>query len=173
MNKQVSVIIPSYNSDPFIAEALYSVLEQDYPVFEVIIIDDGSTDRTRDVVASVKDGRIRYIRSDKTEGNYFARNKGLSLAKGEYIAFLDADDIWVDGKLRKQMEAFERRPDAAACFTDHWVMVRTEKRRVYRDILNTFSGDGRDHKDFVRKLLLRNWGPLIQRIRTPWTMRCG
>lgn len=90
---KVSVIIPAYNAERFLGDTLRSVLEQTYQDFEIIVVDDGSTDGTQAVVTAVVDERVHYIHQEN-RGPAAARNAGLRLARGEYIAFLDADDLW-------------------------------------------------------------------------------
>lgn len=106
----VSVVIPTYNRAKLIGKTLRSVLGQSYDNFEIIVVDDGSTDNTKDVVNKFKDERIRYIRHEKNKGAPTARNTGIKAAKGEYIAFQDSDDEWLPQKLEKQMKAFENAP---------------------------------------------------------------
>lgn len=110
----VTVIIPVYNTENFIISCLESVLNQTYKNFEVIVIDDGSTDST---LAVLNDYQCRYkipnlrIVHQINSGPSAARNIGIQLAKGEYIAFLDSDDIWKSNKLEKQIKAFNKNPD--------------------------------------------------------------
>ena len=99
----ISVIIPCYNCERFIYDTLLSVVEQTYNNLEIIVIDDGSTDKSAEIIHSFKDTRIRYY-YQKNKGHFNARNKGMELSKGEYIAFLDSDDIWYNNKLEKQYE---------------------------------------------------------------------
>ena len=87
-----SIIIPTYNRASLIKETINSVLLQDYPNFEIIIVDDGSTDDTENIVKSIEDSRINYHKKTNAERGA-ARNFGIKLAKGEYITFLDSDDI--------------------------------------------------------------------------------
>jgi Predicted glycosyltransferases len=105
MNK-VSVIIPTYNRAELICEAINSVLTQTYNDFELIVVDDGSTDNTSDLLAGYAN-RIKYIKQDNA-GVSAARNAGISLSKGEYIAFLDSDDMWLTEKLEKSMKFLEK-----------------------------------------------------------------
>ena len=100
----VSVVMPTYNCGRYIKEAVESVKRQQVE-WELIIIDDASTDDTKErIEAYQKDERIHYIRNSKNEGVAKSRNQGCKYAKGEYIAFLDADDWWKIGKLKKQIE---------------------------------------------------------------------
>lgn len=99
----VTVVIPAYNSADYISEALDSVIAQDYPAIEIIVIDDGSTDNTREVVSAYGD-RVRLI-AQENQGSAVARNKGIQQAQGKYIAFLDADDVWWCHKIFFQIEA--------------------------------------------------------------------
>ena len=107
----VSVIIPSYNREKTIGKAAKSVLDQTYSDLELIIVDDGSTDRTKEAVEAIGDPRVRYV-PQENGGACVARNHGIDEAKGEYIAFQDSDDVWHSDKLERQMAVFEREPDA-------------------------------------------------------------
>lgn len=101
----VSVIIPAYNAENFIRETIESALNQTYKNIEVIVVDDGSTDNTREIVESIDDKRIKYIKQNNM-GVSVARNKGIRVSKGEFIALLDHDDIWLPRKLEKQLPLF-------------------------------------------------------------------
>lgn len=104
MNKNlVSVIIPTYNRSNFIKKTIKSVLNQTYQYFEIIIIDDGSEDNTKQVVDSFKDSRIKYHWRENCGHPGKVRNVGLKNAKGEFIAFLDSDDFWFPSKLKEQI----------------------------------------------------------------------
>ncbi|MFX1573980.1 MAG: glycosyltransferase family 2 protein [Promethearchaeota archaeon] len=109
-NKLVSVIIPTYNRSSFIKETINSVINQTYQNFEILIIDDGSTDNTKDIVLSFNDQRIQYIYQEHSGFPAVVRNTGMKIAKGEYIAFLDSDDLWFPQKLEKQIKLFEKYP---------------------------------------------------------------
>jgi glycosyltransferase involved in cell wall biosynthesis len=114
---RISVIVPTFNNAPFILEAVQSILGQTLPPDEVIIVDDGSTDGTGPIVAAVDDSRIRYVRQDNA-GVSVARNTGLSMARGDYIAFLDSDDRWRPRMLELQVGLLEAEPDVAFAFGD-------------------------------------------------------
>ena len=108
MRDLVSIIMPSYNTGRFIKETIESVLAQSYPVWELIIVDDCSTDNTDDVVNQyLADERIRYIKNDTNSGAAVSRNRALREAKGRWIAFLDSDDLWEADKLQKQISFME------------------------------------------------------------------
>lgn len=99
----VSIITPTWNCGRFIAETIESVLAQSYSDWEMLIVDDCSTDDTREVVEAYSDLRIKYHRLDKNSGAAIARNSALRLAKGRWIAFLDSDDLWKPDKLERQI----------------------------------------------------------------------
>jgi glycosyltransferase involved in cell wall biosynthesis len=103
-NSLISVIIPTYNCAKYLGEAINSALQQDYPHVEIIVVDDGSMDDTASVLASFGE-KLNSLRQDN-QGIGGARNAGLALARGELIAYLDADDLYVPGKLSRQMICF-------------------------------------------------------------------
>ncbi|MBU0477484.1 glycosyltransferase [bacterium] len=136
----VSVIIPTYNADKYIKEALESVFKQTYTNTEIIVIDDGSTDNTKEVLTPYLD-RIQYIYKENG-GPASARNLGIKMAKGEYIAFLDADDIWLKEKLETQIKEMNDGIGLVGC-KDHTINGRIKRTRniSYKELLikNVFS----------------------------------
>ncbi len=105
MNELVSIITPSYNTAKYIEETIDSVLKQTYTNWELIIVDDCSTDNTDEVVAPyLKDERIRYLKNETNSGAALSRNRALREATGKWIAFLDSDDVWLPEKLEKQVK---------------------------------------------------------------------
>ena len=112
----VSVIMPAYNCEAYIKEAIESILNQTFKNFELIVIDDGSTDNTGMIVKSIKDNRIVYIRN-RHRGIVEALNTGLNVARGKYMARMDADDISYPDRLRKQYDFMEENLDIAVCGT--------------------------------------------------------
>ena len=110
MNKDlISIIMPSYNTGKYISESIMSVQNQTYREWELLIVDDCSTDDTDRVVAKfLSDKRIRYIKNNKNSGAAISRNKALSCAKGRWIAFLDSDDLWTPDKLEKQLDFMKK-----------------------------------------------------------------
>ncbi len=117
---QVSVIIPTYNRAGHLREALDSVLAQEFRSFELIVVDDGSTDETPPLLLKYGDS-IRVLRQ-KNRGVSAARNAGIAAGRGALIAFLDSDDIWLPGKLSRQVEFFGQNPEVLICQTEElWV----------------------------------------------------
>lgn len=101
----VSIVMPSYNTAKYITETVESVLRQTYPFWELIIVDDCSTDETDKLVKPyLADARVRYLKNNHNSGAAVSRNHALREAKGKWIAFLDSDDIWLPEKLEKQIE---------------------------------------------------------------------
>lgn len=115
MSALVSVVIPVRNGVRYLGKAIESVLEQAYPDVEVIVVDNGSTDTSRDVAAAFG-APVRLIQEPRP-GAAHARNSGVNLAHGEYLAFLDADDLWAPGKLQRQLNELETQPDLDMVFT--------------------------------------------------------
>lgn len=113
MNPRVSVIMPAFNREKYIAESIESVLEQTFKDFELIVIDDGSTDTTLTVAETfASDPRVQIVRNEKHLGIAGTRNRALELARGEYIAPLDSDDVWLDReKLAKQIAYLDSHPE--------------------------------------------------------------
>lgn len=102
----VSVIIPTYNRAHLVGRAIQSVLEQTYQNFEIIVVDDASTDDMEEVVKGFSDQRIHYFRHEQNKGGGAARNTGVKKARGDFIAFLDSDDEWFPSKIEKQLRIF-------------------------------------------------------------------
>lgn len=119
-NPLISVIIPVFNRQCWIAKAVDSVLAQDYPRFELIVVNDGSTDKTAHVLSSY--GKKIRVLNQKNSGVSAARNLGIKAARGDWIAFLDSDDYWFAQKLSAQMQYFQKNPDMRICQTEEiWV----------------------------------------------------
>ncbi len=121
---RVSVVIPTYNRAGLIGQAISSVLAQTFTDFELIVVDDGSTDDTGKAVESYRDGRITLITRQNRSGQSGARNTGIKASRGEWIAFLDSDDEWLPEKLARQMERVDEGPDDysvvyCACYRQH------------------------------------------------------
>lgn len=106
----ISIIIPTYNRAYCILDSINSVLNQTYPYFELLIIDDGSTDNTEDIVRDIEDERVKYYKTPQNSGPAAARNYGVALAQYDYIAFQDSDDEWLAEKLDKQIRLITENP---------------------------------------------------------------
>jgi len=123
---KVSVIIPTYNRLPMLKEALDSVLSQDFEDFELIVVDDGSTDGTAEVIKGYG-GRVKLLQYPENRGVSAARNQGILKARGKYIAFLDSDDLWVKGKQKIQVAFLDDNPHYPLCYTDE-IWIRKGRR---------------------------------------------
>lgn len=119
MNKLVSIIMPSYNTGAYISETIDSILAQTYQDWELLIVDDCSTDNTDEVISCyLSDNRIHYLKNDKNRGAAISRNRALRAAKGKWIAFLDSDDLWKSEKLEKQL-AFMNKKGVHFTYTNY------------------------------------------------------
>lgn len=120
-NPLVSVIIPAYNASKYLKEAISSIVDQSYPVKEVLVIDDGSDDHPEDIVRAFGADRVKILHQENS-GCGKARNLGVIRSTGEYVAFLDADDVWDPDKLQIQMNKFKNDPEAALIYCDKlWI----------------------------------------------------
>lgn len=116
----VSVIMPAYNSEAFITEAIKSVIDQTYQKWELFVIDDHSSDSTRNILEEYSriDDRIHVLGNTINRGTAYSRNKGIKVAAGDFITFLDADDLWKPEKLKIQLEILQTE-NIAACFSSY------------------------------------------------------
>jgi len=131
----VSVIIPTYNRAALLAEALASASAQTFRDFEILVVDDGSTDETPATLAQLED--LKVLRHPARRGVAAARNSGIAAARGEWLAFLDSDDLWLPEKLARQMAYLEKRPGLLMCQTDEtWVRrgVKVNKPLSHRKV---------------------------------------
>src|SRR4030042_1588084 len=133
----VSVIIPTYNRAHLLNRAIKSILVQTFGDFEIIIVDDASTDNTERIVKSIDDKRILYIRHENNKGGSAARNTGIRQARGKYIAFLDSDDEWLPEKLEKQLKVFERSTNSVGLVYTGIIKESKQRRSVHQSRENT------------------------------------
>ena len=136
----VSVMMPTYNNAKYIKQAIESIYAQNYENIEIIVIDDGSTDDTKEIVKQYKDIKYFYI---EHKGISFARNVALEKSKGEYIAFLDSDDYWLPEKLNTQIQYFKENSDCEIVFTKYENFfedekLKTNKRAMHEKIMEKF-----------------------------------
>ncbi len=134
--KTISVIITAYNSEKHIASAIGSVLEQTYPHWELIVVNDGSTDRTLEICRSFAGSRVRII-DQANRGVSEARNAGIRNSQGEYIAFLDADDLWLPEKLERQVDFLDSHPTAGLVFCASRFLQSDGKRTGLKQVSKT------------------------------------
>jgi glycosyltransferase involved in cell wall biosynthesis len=139
---QVSVIIPLYNKGNYIGRALDSVFAQTFQDYEVIVVNDGSTDDGPAIAAGYKDARLRIIEQENA-GPGAARNRGIREARGQYIAFLDADDEWLPEFLKKSYQALEANPDCGVCVSG-WYQDKAVGSKIFRNenIINVYKSLG-------------------------------
>lgn len=143
---KVSVIIPAYNHGRFLSETVSSVLAQTYQDFELVVVDDGSTDNTRQVVNIFRDPKIKYLYQEN-RGLSAARNTGIHASAGEYIALLDSDDIWLPRKLELQVGLLDSHPAAALVYSDAY---------LFDDQTGTITGRFLDGKGVFSGKVLRH-----------------
>jgi glycosyltransferase involved in cell wall biosynthesis len=148
---KVTVFMPVYNGEKYLKEAIESILVQTFPDFELLIIDDGSTDGSVTVVKSIHDSRIRFIQNERNMGLPYTRNKGFELAKGEYIAFIDCDDTSAPDRLEKQVNFMEEHPEVGICGS--WVQDVTSEGRLIAGKVRQYPAEDRK----IRHMLL--WSP--------------
>jgi glycosyltransferase involved in cell wall biosynthesis len=142
MNPRVSVVIPTYNRADKVRGAIESVLAQTFSDLEVIVVDDGSSDDTRQVLSGAFDDRIRYY-AQTNQGASVARNKGIEKARGEWIAFLDSDDLWEREKLEWQLKALEGfGSQCGACYTDVRLFNHPETRTLFQMAEDNYRHEG-------------------------------
>jgi len=149
---KVSVIIPAYNHAPFVGQALRSVLEQTYRDYEIIITDDGSTDKTVEVIQGIRDPRIKLYLFSENRGAALAVQNCLDYSSGEYLALLNSDDLFLPKKLENQVAFLEAHPETAAVFTQ--VQVIDEAGEDFRDsghpYHRVFEQDNRSRHEWLR-----------------------
>jgi glycosyltransferase involved in cell wall biosynthesis len=159
MNPKVSVVIPTYERAGKVQDAIKSVLAQTFSDLEVIVVDDGSTDGTGQILGEIFGDRIRYY-AQANQGVSVARNKGVEKARGEWIAFLDSDDFWEKEKLEWQFKALERfGPHCGACYTDTRLFNHPETRTLFQMAEENYAHEGTMGVNTdVQRLLVRPGG---------------
>lgn len=125
---KVSVIIPAYNRANMLPRAIKSVLGQKCDSIEAIVVDDNSSDATPEVVRNMQDPRIRFLRRTKNGGVAAARNDGMRIAEGEYVAFLDSDDVWAPGKIAAQLKVFEENKSVGMVYTNANIITGSDSK---------------------------------------------
>ena len=131
----VSVIMNCYNGEKYLREAIDSVYAQSYKNWEIIFWDNASTDNSAEIVKSY-DSQIKYTRGEKTISLGAARNKALEQCSGDYVAFLDCDDLWMEDRLKKQMELMLRKKDIIVCYSDSYKILLNKTKFKYSESWN-------------------------------------
>lgn len=158
----ISIIIPTYNRERLIARSVKSVLNQTYQDFEIIIVDDASTDNTRELVAGFNDERIRYVRHEENKGEAAARNTGIKAARGDYIAYQDSDDEWFPEKLARQIKLLEdASPEVGVIYTGFWKTENHGRTYIPFSWVNQKNGD--IHKELLKGNFIGSPVVLIKR----------
>ncbi|GAA6616690.1 glycosyltransferase family 2 protein [Scytonema sp. NUACC26] len=156
----ISVIIPAYNAEQTIVDTVASVQQQTFSDLEIIVIDDESSDRTLEILYGIKEQRLQVF-SYKNGGASVARNRGITHATGEYIAFLDADDLWTPNKLERQLAALKQNPKAAVAYS--WTYYQfPDEQDSYIENSYLFEGNVYPHL-LVTNFLHNGSNPLIYR----------
>ena len=139
---KVSVVIPTYNRAHLVGDAIRSVLRQTYTDYEIVVVNDGSTDNTEDVVNGFQDDGIRYVRHAQNRGLSAARNTGIGEARGEFIAFLDDDDEWLPEKLEKQFTLLEGADNSTGVvYTSTWRIMKHRSLLFPQNFIAKTQGD--------------------------------
>lgn len=161
---EVSIILPTFNRAHYIERSIISLFKQVYQDFEIIVVDDGSTDQTAQLVSQLRDHRVQYVQHPQNRGANAARNTGVRLAKGKYIAFQDSDDEWLPEKLAVQHSALKAAGEKArVAFSSFWringekkMLIPKAGRRMQSCIRNW-------HKDLLEGNLISTQALLIER----------
>lgn len=156
----ISVVIPAYNAERTILETIKSVQQQTFSDFEIIIINDGSTDSTLELIQSIKDERLKVF-SYENGGLPMARNRGISLAKGEFIAFIDADDLWTPDKLELQLAALKQHPEAGLAYS--WTYFMDEQGTTLSPSVPIFFNGNVQTNLLKNNFIASGSNPLIRR----------
>lgn len=160
MVPKVSVIIPAYNAMTYLPDAIESVFRQTFDDFELIIVNDGSTDGTEQYISQLADSSIRLI-SQENSGKSQARNKGIAEAQAEYLAFLDADDLWEPTKLDKQVSCLDRHPEVGLVYT--WTAMADQEGKPTGQVV-AFHAEGHVWKELIQKNIVACGStPLVRR----------
>jgi glycosyltransferase involved in cell wall biosynthesis len=150
MEPIISVIIPTYNRAHTIRRAINSVLNQTYKNMEIIVVDDASSDNTEEIVKSINDNRIIFIKHDSNKGGAAARNTGIKASKGNYVAFQDSDDEWYPEKLQLQTAVLFKAPlEVGVCYSS-FIRINKDKRQVIP------KGNSHKFEGYIFKKMLRD-----------------
>ena len=155
MNKQplVSILIPAFNAERYIKETLGSALAQTYRHIEIVVVDDGSTDGTANIIKSYNDPRLRYVYQEN-QGIIRVRNRLLQEARGDFLTYLDSDDIYFPEKVEEEVKFLETNPEYAAVYCDLRYFFDGHPEKLYRHRYTFYSGDIFEH--LLEKMFITN-----------------
>jgi len=162
-NPRVTVLMPLYNGEKFLREAIASILGQTFADFELLIVDDGSTDSSAEIVTDFRDGRIQFVRNTANLGIEASLNLGLEMARGEFIARMDCDDISLPLRLKKQVEFLTAHPEVAACGT--WLKTFGKCSAEWRFPL--------EHDEIMARMIFQNSLPHAPVMLRKGVLRCN
>ncbi len=139
----VSVVIPTYNRPDFLTKTLKSIIEQTYPNMEIIVVSNGISKNNKKAAKELNDPRIIYVDQENSGGPASPRNHGISIAKGQYVAFCDDDDLWISDKIEKQTKALEENPEYGLCYSKmlrfddqkEWANPQEEGAATFKSLL--------------------------------------
>lgn len=134
MKPLVSVIVPSYNHARFLGQAIEAVMAQTFEDWEIVLVDDGSSDGSLEVARSFQDRRIRVYQNERNLGTYGNQQRALGLAEGDLIAVLNSDDLWAPTKLEKQVSALQARPECSFCYVLGWMVDGSGRPNTETDV---------------------------------------
>lgn len=158
----VSVVLPTYNRADSLPEAIDSVVDQTYEDFELIVVDDGSTDGTESIVEDVDDERVQYVGFEENRGANVARNAGIEAAEGRYIAFQDSDDRWCPRKLEQQVARMDSTSDEVGVVYTGWLRV-SDENRTYRPSRDRAMRSGDIHDELLHGNFVTTPATLVRR----------
>ncbi|MGB5963087.1 MAG: glycosyltransferase family A protein [Coleofasciculaceae cyanobacterium] len=157
---KVTVVIPAYNAMRYLPETMETALAQTFTDFEVLVVNDGSTDNTAEWVSQVTDPRVRIV-SQENKGLAGARNTGIAHAKGEYIAYLDADDLWEPTKLEKQVRCLDENPEVGLVYT--WTALADQYGKSTGRVISSHAEGNVWHELIEFNMVCCGSTPLIRR----------
>lgn len=165
----VSVIMPTYNRAALIGDAIQSVLDQTYDRLDLLLIDDGSTDNTENIISQFNDPRLKYVRQEN-KGAAAARNHGLALRTGAYVAFIDSDDIWFPEKLELEIEVMKTLPEVGVVCSDFSSIdeAGNSERSHLRSYFSVLNDYGLRYEDVFNNILAKELARLDKAEKVYW-----
>ena len=167
INPLISVIMPTYNNGKYIKQAIESIYAQNYDNIEIIVVDDGSTDNTKEILKEYKNIKYFYIRH---KGIPFARNLAIENSNGEYIAFCDSDDYWLPEKINTQIQYFKEHPDCEIVFTKYENFFERKELKICKKAVLEKELEKADKKylpsALIKKSIFKLYGNFDEKFQT-------